>query len=87
MTCDGHNKGGTNLVDVIIHMVCSPYGILHLFHGSFHLVHLSLQVWYFMSDSASKLVSFSIIISPFVLYILTSFSTMLLMTLSINFSS
>ena len=47
---DGRNEGGTYPMDKIIHMVCSPHGILHLFHGSFHLVHLSLQMRYPTSD-------------------------------------
>ena len=67
MTCDGHNEGGISHMDEIIHMVCSPHGILHLFHGSFHLVHLPPQIWYSTSDDTSGLISFNIVHSPFIL--------------------
>ena len=46
MTRDGRNEGGISLVDEVIHMICSPHGILYLFHSSFHLVHLFFQMWY-----------------------------------------
>ena len=53
---------------------------------SFHLVHLSLQMWYPTGDGTPWLVSFSIVLSTFISWILTLLSTMLL-TLSVNFSS
>ena len=86
MICDGHDKGGISSVDKIIHIIYSPHRILHVFHDSFHLVHLSLQKWYPASDSTLRLVSFSVILSTFISWILASFSTMVL-TLSIDFSS
>jgi len=87
MTRDRPNEGGISPMDGVIHMICSHYGILHLFHGSFHLVYLSFQMWYRMSNGTSRLVSFSIILSPFILQILVSLFTTSLLTLSINFSS
>jgi len=60
-------RGGTNPVDKVIHMIFSPHGIFHLFHGSFHLVHLPFQMWYPTSNGTFGLVSFSIILSPFIL--------------------
>ena len=67
MTCDGRNEGGINPVDEIIHVICYSHGILHLFHGSFHLVQLPFQIWYPTSNGFSGLVFFSIILGPFIL--------------------
>ena len=64
MTRDGRNEGGISPMDEVIHMICSPHGILHLLHGSIHLVHLPFQMWYPTSNGTSRLVSFSIILSP-----------------------
>ena len=66
MIRDGRNEGGIRLVDEVIHVICFPHGILHLFHGSFHLVHLPLQMWYPTSNDTSGLISFSIILNPFI---------------------
>ena len=54
-------------MDVVIHVIYTSHGILHLFHGSFHLVHLPLQMWYPMSNGTFGLVSFDIVLSPFIL--------------------
>ena len=78
---------GINPVDDVIHMICSPHGILHLFHSSFHLVHLTFQMWYPTSNGTFGLVSFNIILNPFILWILALFFTTSLLTLSINLSS
>jgi len=67
MTRDGHNEGGISLVDEVINMICSPHGILHLFHGSFYLVHLPFQMWYPMGNGTFGLISFTIILNPFIL--------------------
>ena len=83
---DGRSKGGICLMEEIIHMVNSSYGVFHFFHNFLHLVHFFFQVWYHTSDSTFGLVPFSIVLITFVSWILASFSTMLLM-LPVNFSS
>ena len=55
MICDGRNKGKISPVDEVIHIICSPHKILHVFHDSFHLVHLSLQMWYPTSNGTPRL--------------------------------
>ena len=67
MTHDGRDDGGISPVDEVIHMIFSPHRTLHLFYGSFHLVHLPFQMWYPTSNNSLGLVSFSIILNPFIL--------------------
>ena len=64
MTHDGCGEGKVNSVDEIIHMIRPPHGV-HLLHGLFHLVHLSLQMWHPLSDDTSRLISsFSAVLRP-----------------------
>ena len=87
VTRDGHNEGGISHLDEVIHMICSPHGIFHFFHDSFHLIHLPHQMWYPMSNGTFGLISFNIVLSPFIFWILFPFFTRSMLTQSINFSS
>ena len=88
MTRDGHNEGRVSLVDKIIHVICPSHGVLHLFHGSFHMIHFSLQVWYPTSDGISGLISsLNTVLGPFILWILPVLLATSLSAMSVNFSS
>ena len=70
----------------LIHVIFSSHVIFHLFHGSFHLVHLHFQMSYPTSNGTFGLVFFSIVFSPSILWILPMLLTTALSTVSINFS-